>query len=207
MHANASRRRPRRGPGAPRTARKAVGCAPHARYVMSAHRRAETPALARHDSPQHPKICVQMAGRRRQERGLRAVGRPFHGLAAAAHLRSGPKRATRTPRGAGSVSRRLERRETQESRRQLPPGEAACGCYGQRHMDRWPLHMLGRGRAAASGAIGRGVVEWVEAMPQTGSGARSSPTSCRRCSVVLCVDDANFGDPVLPGTRTRCPGE
>jgi hypothetical protein len=34
-----------------------------------------------------------------------------------------------TPRGAGSVSRRLERRETQENRRQLPPGEAASRSY------------------------------------------------------------------------------
>ena len=53
----------------------------------------------------------------------------------AAHLQSGPTRAVWTPRGAGSLSRRLGRRETQESRRQLPPWEAASGRYRQRYYE------------------------------------------------------------------------
>ena len=60
---------------------------------------------------------------------------------------------------------------------------------------------------AASRADRRGVVEWVEAMPQTGSGARSSPTWCSRCTAAECDDGANFGDLALPGTRTQNKSE
>ena len=55
-----------------------------------------------------------------QEEALRASGRWIRGLAAAMHLRSGPKLVARTPRGAGSVSRRPERQETQKK----PPDAA-----------------------------------------------------------------------------------
>jgi hypothetical protein len=55
-----------------------------------------------------------------QEEALRASGRWIRGLAAAVHLRSGPKLVARTPRGAGSVSRRPERQETQKK----PPDAA-----------------------------------------------------------------------------------
>ena len=51
---------------------------------------------------------------------MRASGRWIRGLAAAMHLRSGPKLVARTPRGAGSVSRRPERQETQKK----PPDAA-----------------------------------------------------------------------------------
>jgi hypothetical protein len=73
------------------------------------------------------------AQRSRSGEGLRASGHRVRGLGAAAHLQIGPTWTVWTPRGAGSVSRRLERRETQGSRRKLvPPLEAASGSYQQR---------------------------------------------------------------------------
>ena len=97
---------------------------------------------------------------------MRASGRWIRGLAAAMHLRSGPKLVARTPRGAGSVSRRPERQETQKK----PPDAArrTSSTSSPGRLRRRPLckvtvtrarrrHAAGGWRASCGGGrVGRG---------------------------------------------------